>query len=47
MCELFIKLVVILIGLGIVGSLIGAAVAYYDYRKAKKVLKDLKRGKNE
>ena len=36
MYELFIWLVVALIGLGIISSLVGAALAYYDHIKVKK-----------
>ena len=48
MYELFIWLVVVLIGLGIISSLVGAALAYYDHRKVKKAMKNLKeKNKNE
>ena len=47
MYELFIWLVSVLIGLGIISSLVGAALAYYDHRKVKKAMKDLKGNKNE
>ena len=48
MYELFIWLVVVLIGLGIISSLVGAALAYYDHIKVKKAIKNLKeKNKNE
>ena len=47
MYELFIWLVVVLIGLGVVASLAGAALAYYDHIKVKKAKKDLENHKNE
>ena len=47
MYELFIWLVVVLIGLGIISSLVGAALAYYDHKKMKKAKKNLRKNKNE
>ena len=38
----------ILIVVGIISSLVGAALAYYDHRKMKKAMKNLKeKNKNE